>query len=467
MRLAAFVGALTLSACVHAPLRPAGEPQLSYLLVPPPAGSWTVHVEARFERAPTDRLVGPEVGGTLPRIELVDGDGARALPREQGAWRAPSCRERCTIRYDLDLEAVVSACHGFGCPRRVGGALLGPADMWIVRPEVMADAAIRVRVVGPDAQRLATGLRKDPSGGYAFRGHELGEAAYTAFGDLRRSKVEVPGGALEVVLLGAPLAMGDAATLTWIRNAASCVARLYGRFPADATIFVVPVEGADEVVFGRVMSLAGGSVALLFGTATRPETARSDWVVVHELSHLGAVSFVGEGHWLEEGLATYYEPILRERAGWMREQDLWAHFVREMPRGVRQPDDPASLEERDGIDATYWGGALFAFLADVRIRTETRGARGLDDVLRASLARLGDATHSARVVDFIDTGVAATGTPALREEYEELAVQGRGVDLEATWRALGVVPAADGSVTLRDDAPLAAVRKAIATGDVH
>jgi len=151
----------------------------------------------------------------------------------------------------------------------------------------------------------------------------------------------------------------------------------------------------------------------------------------------------------------------------MREQDLWAHFVREMPRGVRQPDDPASLEERDGIDATYWGGALFAFLADVRIRTETRGARGLDDVLRASLARLGDATHSARVVDFIDTGVAATGTPALREEYEELAVQGRGVDLEATWRALGVVPAADGSVTLRDDAPLAAVRKAIATGDVH
>src|SRR6202034_3713579 len=109
----------------------------------------------------------------------------------------------------------------------------------------------------------------------------------------------------------------------------------FGRFPVASSIFVVPVDGADEVVFGRVMSLAGASAALLVGHDTRLAQFHNDWVSVHELFHLGTPSFVGEGHWLEEGLATYYEPVLRERAGWMREAELWQHFAREMPRGLR------------------------------------------------------------------------------------------------------------------------------------
>jgi hypothetical protein len=267
--------------------------------------------------------------------------------------------------------------------------------------------------------------------------------------------------------------MGDAAVADWVRGAAGCVAGLYGRFPVDATVFVVPVPGADDVVFGRVMSLAGASVVLLFGTEARPAVAHGDWVVVHELFHLSCPSFVGEGHWLEEGLATYYEPILRERAGWYPEADLWAEFVRQMPRALRGSGEPPSLEDRDGIDATYWGGALFALLADVRIRTVTRAAaapRSLDDVQRAVLAERGDATHRASVADYVHAGDAATGTRALSEVYDSWAVRGENVDLGALWQQLGVepVPAVDGGrpagVKLHDDAPLADVRRAIAGG---
>ena len=36
--------------------------------------------------------------------------------------------------------------------------------------------------------------------------------------------------------------------------------------------------------------------------------------------------------WLTEGLATYFEPIIRYRAGRRSAESLWAEFARDMPR---------------------------------------------------------------------------------------------------------------------------------------
>jgi predicted metalloprotease with PDZ domain len=447
-----------------------------YVFAPPAAGSWQLAVEATLERAPVDHLVVDGDDAAVRDVVLLGpGDGAPvvAVARGDGGWSVPACRTRCRLRYVVDLDAQASGCRRLDCGRKIGDAILGQASAWMLRPETAGDAVVRVHLAPGAAasDRFATGMRRDPSGGYVFRSEDLGEASYTAFGSFRRSALEVGGARLDVVLLGDPVAMGDAAVVDWVRGAAGCVADLYGRFPVDATVFVVPAAGADDVVFGRVMSLAGASVVLLFGTEARPEKAHGDWVVVHELFHLSSPSFVGEGHWLEEGLATYYEPILRARAGWYSEADLWTELVREMPRGLRQGGEALGLEERDGIDATYWGGAIFALLADLRIRAATQGSarpQSLDDVQRAVLARRGDATHRARVADFIETGDRATGTSALAEVYASWAVRGENVDLAAIWRSLGIEPIASGDggrisgVRLHDDAPLAAVRKAMA-----
>jgi hypothetical protein len=467
-----FAMAVAAMGCVRASTPGPATPTCEYVVTPPASGVWTVQVEATIRHAASERLVDPEGGAALKNVALVEGSGsAKPLQQLGDAWLAPSCRDACTLRYELDLGALADACRRMDCARRVGDAVMGTAATWMLRPDPLADAAIRVRVVGPNVARFATGLRSDGAGGYALQGHELGEASYTAFGSMRRSRVEVPGGGphaqLDVVLLGAPIAMGDAGALAWVKNAAACVAQLYRGFPAQATVFVLPVKGADEVVFGRVMSLAGGSVALLFGAETRPESEHTQWVVVHELSHLGTASFMGEAHWLEEGLATYYEPILRERAGWIGEADLWKHFVSQMPRGEPQPDEPPSLEERDDIDSTYWGGALFAMLADLRIRSATQGRKSLDDAMRAVHDRLGDATHSTTLRDFVQVADEATGTRAMADVVAHFATAGEPVDLARTWQDLGIVPQPDGSVQLRDDAPLAATRRAMATGNPH
>jgi predicted metalloprotease with PDZ domain len=459
--------AFALAACARPSTPAAGPPSFEFDVTPPPSGSWTVRVEARLRNAPGPSLVDPGAASALSNVVILGTSGARQLPRSGDAWLAPMCQDACTLRYNLDLAALADGCRGRECARRIGDAVIGAASMFMLRPAGEVDADVHVHVKGGDAARFATGLRPDGLGGYVLRARELVEASYTAFGELRVNRIDVPGASLDVVLLGQPLKMGDAAVLAWMKDAASCVARLYGTFPSQATLFVLPVKGRDEVVFGRVMSLAGGSVVLLFGAETSAASAHADWVVVHELSHLGMASLVGEAHWLEEGLATYYEPILRERAGWMSEEELWAHFAHQMPRGQRKPGDPASLEAREDIDSTYWGGALFCLLADLRIRATSRGTKSLDDVMRAVHERLGDATHGTGLADFIRVGDEATGTDALAQVHAHFAVAGEPVDLAVTWQALGVVPGANGDVTLRDDAPLAWVRRAIGAGEGH
>jgi predicted metalloprotease with PDZ domain len=466
-RAATLTAAIGLVHCRPAPpaARSAGE--WDYVLTVPPAGSWKLGIEAVIERAPVDRLVSGGLDSAFADVSFSDGEGAFApATRDGGGWRVPACRKRCRLRYTVDLDRLSAECR-LDCARRVGEAVLGQASAWMLRPEPPGSAVVRVRLGagGAGADRYATGLRRDGSG-FVFRSEDLNEASYTAIGSLRRAAIDVGGARIDVVLLGSPIAMGDAAVVEWIRDAAGCVASISGRFPLDTTVFVVPVAGADEVLFGRVMSLAGGSVMLLFGEDARSGDAHVDWVVVHELFHLLSPSYVGEGHWLEEGIATYYEPILRERAGWISEAGLWTHFVRQMPRGLRKPRDPPGLEDRDDIDSTYWGGALFALLADVKTRAAARAAghsRSLDDAVRAMTSRYGDATHRATVADFIRTGGEATGVQAIAQVFDAWAVRGEEVDLPALWSSLGVEPDEKG-VTLHDDAPLADVRKAIASG---
>jgi predicted metalloprotease with PDZ domain len=472
----AGLASATLAACAPScgPRAPAAaQPVFRYAVVPPPAGSFVLHVQATLEHSPTERLVAPESGGLLGDVVLVGAAGeSTPVARDGDAFVASACRSRCSLRYTLDLAELAASCRRMDCARRVGDAVIDRATAFLLRPETVGDGVFEVDVVGPDTERFATGLRGAGKGRFWFKASALSEASFTAVGEMRRGNLDFMDARIDVVFLGAPLAMGDEAALEFIRQSAVRIVSLFKEFPVDTTIFVVPVADAREVVFGRVLSLAGASVVLLFGDQTPASGARDNWVVVHELFHLACPSFVGEGRWLEEGLATYYEPILRERAGWMTEAALWTHFVREMPRGLRRAEDPARLEDRDDIDSTYWGGALFALLADVRSRAATGGAESLDDVVRRVRQWVGSAVATAHVADFLRTAEKATGTHEVTGVYESWAVRGENVDLDALWGRLGIegveAARAQGTlVTLRDDAPLAPVRRAISASASH
>jgi hypothetical protein len=307
---------------------------------------------------------------------------------------------------------------------------------------------------------------------FSFRSADLDEGSFSAFGPMRRYAVDVAArrGArarVDLAVVGtARYAVPDLGLRSWVEEGASAVSALFGRFPVEqATVFVVPAEGKADVLFGRVLSLAGPSVAIVVGDKTPPSALEHDWILVHELFHLGFPTFRGEGRWLIEGLATYYEPILRARAQWMSEADVFQGFVHRMPRGEPPNGTMTALVNRRDPDGIYWGGAVFCLAADVRIRTETDGRRSLDDVVRATLDSGGDATQVWALQDVLRLGDRVTGTSVLTDMFERHAVGGERIDLDALFASLGV--AANGEqrvVTLDDHASLARIRRDIVGG---
>jgi hypothetical protein len=159
---------------------------------------------------------------------------------------------------------------------------------------------------------------------------------------------------------------------------------------------------------------------------------------------------------MEEGLATYVEPIARARHGHFGMEEVWTDLVRRTPQGA---PGAGGLDANRGFGAIYWGGALFWLLADVEIRERTDGRRSLEDALRA----VGDAGGSIAVTwpveRVLDTADRALGVKVLGPLYARMARSGERVDLQALWARLGVEDA--GGIRFHDDAPLAAIRKAI------
>ncbi len=431
------VAIVVLVSCASARAPTNGGEAWTYVVTPPLSGEHVVRVEMTVGDAEW-LVIAEEAVPAVREVEQRRGDKWEAAPRNETAWELSGCRAPCVVRYAIDLATLLTSCGRHrDCAMNVEGVTVAPVSSWLLRPPA-GDALITMRARGGGP--FAFGMRRRGDA-YTFRASELGEASYTAFGPLRVRHLARTDASIDVALLGAPIAMADDAVVKWIGEAVDLQARFFGSFPVDATIFVLPVSG-DAVRFGSVMALTGASVALFVGREMAPGATHVDWVVVHELFHLGTPTFRGEGRWLGEGLATYYEPLLRARAGWMSEAELWGHFDEEMPRGVRVDGSAPSIEDRRDIDSTYWGGALFAMIADAKIREATNGAKSLDDALRAAHAKGAEVTRVWSVREFFRVGDEATGTHVLVDLHDSFALRGDPVDIARELaRAKKLIPA--------------------------
>ena len=130
-----------------------------------------------------------------------------------------------------------------------------------------------------------------------------------------------------------------------------------------------------------------------------------------------------------------------------------------MPRGLPGEGD-RGLDHTHTWGRTYWGGAMFCLLADVDIRRRTQLRFGLQDAMRAVLRASGGLGTDWPIERVLRTGDAAVGTHTLEDLYAQMKDTPVTPDLMSLWRELGVLPDGNG-VRLVDDAPLAAVRRAI------
>lgn len=245
----------------------------------------------------------------------------------------------------------------------------------------------------------------------------------------------------------------------WVDASAAAIGAYLGRFPLpDVELLLLPTAGAG-VRGGTTFGMPSPYVRVRVGVETTAEQFRDDWVLAHEMVHLAVPRVPRRQSWLQEGLATYVEGIARARAGLLAVPRLWAAMVSDMPQGLPRAGDEG-LDHTPTWGRTYWGGAIFCLLADVQIRRRSGLARGLEHALQGVLAAGGSYAVAWPLERTLAVADAAVGQTTLTELHAMLKDCPAPVDLAGLWRDLGI--RADGSAaTLHDDAPLAAVRRAI------
>jgi len=275
--------------------------------------------------------------------------------------------------------------------------------------------------------------------------------------------IESGGARLNLVFDGPAPALPLAMYRHYVQRAADAVSLYYGRFPVPSARIVLQVSTNREgILQGTTWGDVDGIPAvtrLRVGQRTSAEALEQDWIAAHELVHMALPSLPDEQHWLEEGIASYVEPVARAQAGQLTAEQMWRGMVRGLPNGEPESGDKG-LDRTHTWGRTYWGGALFCLVADVEIRRKTGNSRGLQDALRGIVNAGGTIDKDWPVDRVLDIGDHATGTSVLRDTYRRWSEAPVRVDLSELWSELGV--AADGDrIRFKDQAPLASIRKAI------
>jgi hypothetical protein len=273
------------------------------------------------------------------------------------------------------------------------------------------------------------------------------------------SELEVGGGTILMRVAPGALTLDRHALEAWVTSAARAVTSYYGSFPVKrALVRIRPVDGGG-VMNGVATGDPEPMVTVELGRDATLADLATDWMLTHELIHLAFPSVPPRHHWIEEGIATYVEPIARVKAGTLTAESFWHDFVRDLPQGEPEADDKG-LDNTPTWGRTYWGGALFCFVADLRIRAATADAKGLEDALRGIVAAGGSISVEWSLEKALAAGDAATGTHVLVGLHDEWKDKPVTVDLAALWKDLGVSVAGD-TVRFTDSAPRAATRRAL------
>ncbi len=413
----------------------------------------------------TVRFVADSAATTAHLRDARDGSDS-PIEGGDGTWSVQARGGNATLRYSFDLSAYARDVDRVTAAVERGGAAMAILSTWLPEPRLPSGAVpvIDIRVAAPPELKAAIAL-PPVDGGWRLQGTTVRFAGYGVIGRFDREQMRLPaagGGSatLDIARLDGALAVSRPELMDWIRKTALAHVEYWQGFTTSRVLLaVVPTPGRPRVVFGRVVPGGGVSVMLQVGSrATSPELW-DDWILPHEFVHTGMPMITGRANWFMEGAATYVEPVIRARAGFKREAEVWREWIEQMPRGL------SALRSGMSGGSPYWGGGLFMLLSDIEIRRATSGAKGLEHCLRGALRAGGDMTPAERwpLATFAQRCDTALGRPVMAMMLERHLGRSVEVDLPALWRDLGVT--LNGArIETDDSAPLAWIRRILVMG---
>ncbi|MDR0184342.1 hypothetical protein [Lysobacter arvi] len=254
----------------------------------------------------------------------------------------------------------------------------------------------------------------------------------------------------------------------WLAEVARAQLTAFGRYPLrSARVRIEPVgretsrDDESPVPWGQTLRRGDAAVLLFVRDDATPAELRADWTAIHELSHLFHPYLGRDGRWLSEGLASYYQNVLRARAGLLSPQRAWELLDAGFGRGRRESSGAPLVElsrRHEGTMRVYWAGAAFWLQADVALRREH--GTSLDGVLSRYSACCLTGTGEVAPADFIAELDRLSGTTVFSSNYPRFAQSRQFPSLDATYRDLAITRS-NGELHFGQHGPGAALRRAI------
>lgn len=394
------------------------------------------------------------------RIEI---DGQDWTARD---WKADEC-----LDYRVDLAALD---HGdWRRFARVDGEWRTEVERWLWRfsGDERRDSEIRFEL--PEGWSLSTpwkALDTAPNRRFALGPIANDWPALVVFGHFDETPLPLPRYQLRPALLGNP----DAATRARLRrvlvDAAGIVSHAFPEiFSSEPQVVVMPVgRQITPVVFGFINRGGWPALNLLVDVGHAESEFHGDWTTIHEMSHLIHPAMVNRGHWLAEGIATYFQVVLRAQAGVISAEQAWQEFDAGFARGRKdqtgrtvQQLSNGSSDGRPHFMRIYWSGAALMLLADLELR---RGEH--PTTLTAVLDRAYRERREAGVLemdpaDFMRSLDRIAGRPVFEPLRQRIGASTTMPDLDAAYQRLGLAHDGATLVLRHEDADAVALRRAI------
>lgn len=342
---------------------------------------------------------------------------------------------------------------------------------WLLGPPKDSDAIIRFNLpkdIDVSLPWPGAGITDD-SEWYQLGLSNADRGSNVAFGHFKVQRIPIADTFLRLTILPGKPTPDTRITREWVVESAQAVLNAHGDLPQnEPQVLIMPIGRQDQAIpFAQV--LRGGGVGLqFFVDPRRPLSDYSeDWKPAHEFSHLLLPYIDRKDAWLSEGLASYYQNVMRARDGRLSEQQAWDKLLAGFERGRRDvtsnrtlAEETSSMSQNRSYKRIYWSGAAMLFLADVELRKRTNGRHNLDTAL-AGVAeccmQVGKIWRAREMMQLMDE---ITGSNVFMQVYRQYTRSRVFPGVEPTLTDLGINERW-GRVRLNNEAKFAFLRQQI------
>lgn len=383
------------------------------------------------------------------------------------ALNLPALPDNSCLNWQTDFTAALKR-RDYRLIMQTGGDLVMSTNLWFWKGPMHRDLVVDIQL--PEGMSISTPWKELRKKGVniRFRPDKTSSdwESKMALGRFKVDHIAVPGADIRVAAPGNLSEQQVTKIRQWIEKTVDPVTLVYGYFPQPhPQVLVIPIGRRNEAVVSASVLRGGGLATIFYIDENRPlEEFMDAWNPTHEFSHMLIPYVSSRDRWLSEGLASYYQNVLRARDGRLSETRAWQKLYDGFQRGENATNGgslaQATRDRRGSIMRVYWSGAALLLMADVQLRETSSGRQSLDTALQSLAACCMANGMTWRAREMFELLDELTGGKIFMDLYQKYVPAHSFPDMRPTWEALGI-RTRDKQVSLAQSAPLSDVREAI------